>query len=129
MRDSWYPMEREVNQIIWAKFMGDLGQDWDHVMQNDTFEVRAYSWYDYDEENDSEDSNLWHFWHKPSGLKIAWYKYPLRGCICNKHGLSHEFFLEVMKDCWNSMQGDQSVKITYDVNEWWSDDLPLKPLL
>ena len=113
-----YYMEREVNQVLWTSFMGALGHGWDNIYNNDTFEVRAYCWNDEEESN-----NEWHFWHKPSGLKVCWYKYPLRGCTCNMPGISHEFFLEVLKDCSNSVERDKDerVKFLYDVYEWWGD--------
>lgn len=108
-------MEREVNQCIWETYMDDLGVNPDKNYENDTFCVRAYSWADVGDEND------WHFWHKPSRLKIQWYKYPLRGCMWNIP-LTHEGFAEVLKDCHNSMQDEEKIKFLYDCIRWWEDD-------
>lgn len=114
----YYPMERAVNQVLWEKFMGDLGCNWDCIYENDTFCVKAYDWSDVDDYEHY--SNEWHFWHKPSGLKVCWYKYPLRGCECNMKGLSNEFFLEVLKDCYNSRQEDEHGNVFYDCCKWWN---------
>ena len=115
-----FTMERDVNQLIWNSMMGELGMNSDLEYENDTFKVKAYDWGDYDElDEDAEDPNEWHFWHKPSGLKVAWYKYPLRGCGWNMSGLSHEFFYEVLKDCRNSMNRDKGTNVTYDCYKWW----------
>ena len=105
-------MEREVNQCLWKAYMKDLGfSDY----ENDTFCVKAYSWADIGNVND------WHFWHKPSGLKIQWYKYPLRSCMWNIP-LTHEGFAEVLKDCHNSMQEGKQTKFLYGCNEWWDEN-------
>lgn len=102
------PMEREVNQVLWQEFMGELGQNPDNEFENDIFTVKAYDWSD-------EGDNDWHFWHKPSGLKLMWYKYPLRGVMSNM-SVTHEQFIEVLKDCWNS----RNEYCQYGVNdEWW----------
>ena len=108
-------MEREVNQCIWETYMDDLGENPDNNYENDTFCIRAYNWADIDDENN------WHFWHKPSGLRIQWYKYPLRGCMWNIP-LTHEGFAEVLKDCHNSMQEGEKIKFLYDCNQWWLDN-------
>lgn len=113
-----YYLERSVNQVLWEKFMGDLGINCDHVFNNDIFIVKAYIW--ADDGDDDSDPNEWHFWHKPSGLKVQWYKYPLRSCMCNMPGISHEFFLEVLKDCYNSMDDN---KFTYECHEWWNEKI------
>lgn len=108
-------MEREVNQCIWETYMDNLGVNPDNNYENDTFCVRAYNWID------EEDKNDWHFWHKPSGLKIQWYKYPLRGCEWNMP-LTHEGFAQVLKDCHNSMQEGMRVRLLYDCEKWWEDE-------
>ena len=104
-------MEREVNQILWHKVMGDLGQNWDNTFENDTFVVRAYDW------DDEYHNNDWHFWHKPSGFKLEWYKYPLRSPWSNIE-VSHEEFLQILYDCHNSTQ-IESPRIFYDCDKWW----------
>ena len=78
-----YPMERDVNQILWYSIFdkdgeysyGRNGNDF----ENETFEVKSYDW--------NEENNDYHFYHKPSGLKIYWYKYPLRSSMSNMENL------------------------------------------
>ena len=76
--------------------------------ENEIFEVKSYDW-------NEEDSNDYHFYHKPSGLKVCWYKYPLRSPMSNMKDITHEQFLAVLRDCWNSMK----TGIYYDVDSWW----------
>lgn len=109
-------MERQVNQILWGEVMGDLGHNWDRTYANDTFEVRAYDWADAD-----DDSNAWHFWHKPSGFKLEWYKYPLRSPYANMN-ITHEQFLNILYDCHNSMQEGKRCRVLYGVVKWWEGD-------
>lgn len=104
-----YEFEREVNQVLWEKFFTgkhDYGRD-GNDFENDTFIARSYDWSD-------EDRNDWHFLHKPSGFKLQWYKYPLRSPQVNME-ISHEQFLDILKDCFNSLH--ENVK--YDLNKWW----------
>ena len=108
-------MERQVNQILWGEIMGDLGHNWDRTYANDTFEVRAYDWADAD-----DDSNAWHFWHKPSGFKLEWYKYPLRSPYANMD-ITHEQFLNILYDCHNSMEEGKKCRVLYDVVRWWEE--------
>ena len=106
-----YPMERNVNQILWYSIFTEDGEYSygrnGHNFENETFKVRSYDW--------NEENNDYHFHHKPSGLKIYWYKYPLRDPMSNMENLTHEQFLEVLRDCWNSLQ----TGITYDIEAWW----------
>lgn len=106
-------MERQVNQILWHEVMGDLGHNWDRTYVNNTFEVRAYDWADTD-----DDSNAWHFWHKPSGFKLEWYKYPLRSPYANMD-ITHEQFLNILYDCHNSMEEGKECRVLYGVVKWW----------
>ena len=96
-------MERAVNQILWYECMGDV----DEYFENDTYIAKPYDWSEYD-------NNDWHFYHKPSGLKIQWYKYPLRGAMWNME-LTHEQFLDVLYDCRSSRYKN----ITWDHDKWW----------
>ena len=107
-------MTRDVSQILWEHCMGELGIDGNNY-ENDTFAVRSYDWVD-------EDKNDWHFWHKPSGLKVEWYKYPLRGFEANMD-ITDDQFLEVLWDCTNSMEHekDSNIKYFHDVHKWWAD--------
>lgn len=106
-------MERAVNQILWYECMGDV----DEYFENDTYIVKPYDW-------SFDDNNDWHFYHKPSGLKIQWYKYPLRGSMWNME-LTHEQFLDVLYDCRSSRYKN----ITWDHDKWWErryDDNTIK---
>lgn len=108
-----YQLEREVNQIIWNSFFNGkyaFGQNGNNY-ENDVFEIKSYNWND-------EDDNDYHFYHKPSGIKIYWHKYPLRSPMCNKEELTHEQFLNILKDCWNSLK----TCIYYDVEKWWKSN-------
>lgn len=108
-----FDMERRVNEILWVHIMGDLGYTWDNVYENDVFIVRAYDW------SDTEDNtNDWHFWHKPSGFKLQWYKYPLRGVMCNMK-ITHEQFVDILYDCRNSMEEGKKVKYLHEIDKWW----------
>ncbi|MBQ6632041.1 MAG: hypothetical protein IJH55_08075, partial [Romboutsia sp.] len=69
-------IDREVWQILWSSILGDVGYMMDPI-ENDTFFCRPYSW------DDDVWDNSYHFLHKPSGLKLYWYKYPLRDGHCN----------------------------------------------
>ena len=110
-----FEMERPVNETLWYAIMkwepnnhdGSVyGDNPDHTFENDTFAVRAYDW--------GEENNDWHFWHKPSGFKLSWYKYPLRSPMSNKE-ITHEPFYAILHDCMNSVHPQFTVKI----NEWW----------
>lgn len=107
-----FDMERKVNQILWEHIMGELGCSWDKTYENDTFIVKAYDW------SDVENANDWHFWHKPSGFKLQWYKYPLRGVMCNMK-ITHEQFADILYDCHNSMEEGKSVKWLHEIDKWW----------
>lgn len=111
--DTMFDMERTVNQILWEHIMGDLGFDWDNTYRNDVFVVKAYDWKD-----DKENANAWHFWHKPSGFKLQWYKYPLRGVMCNMK-ITHEQFADILYDCRNSMEEEKSVRQLHEIDKWW----------
>lgn len=104
-------MKRIVSQILWENCMGGLGCNGNNY-ENDTFAVRSYDW--------SEENNDWHFWHKPSGLKVEWYKYPLRSFEANMD-ITDEQFLNVLWDCTNSMEEDRnlSTRFFHQVDKWW----------
>ena len=113
--------ERSTNEVLWNYTMvmkskwedntlGMNGNDY----ENDTFMVRSYDW-GLDDEADKR--NEYHFWHKPSGFKLQWYKYPLRDPYVNMD-ITHEQFLDVLRDCMNSIHPN----FTYAINEWWKDN-------
>lgn len=102
-----YSMERRVNQIVWAYFMKDVDED--VRFENDTYIIKPYDW-------SNKDDNVWNFYHKPSGLKVQWYKYPLRSPYSNME-ITNEQWWDVLADCYNST----SDLITYDHNKWWEN--------
>lgn len=114
------PFERDVNEVLWNSTM-ILKSKWENILgnnghdyENDTFMVCSYNW-GFDDESDAK--NEYHFWHKPSGFKLQWYKYPLRDPYVNMD-ISHEQFLDVLRDCTNSIHPN----FTYAINEWWKDN-------
>lgn len=106
-----YEFERKVNQVLWCSVFDN--QWYDEIesigYENNTFEIKPYNWND-DEEND------WHFWHKPSGFKLQWYKYPLRSPMVNME-ITHEQFLDILRDCHNSVYKN----VRYDIEPWWEE--------
>ena len=114
------PFERSTNEVLWnytmvlkSKWEDILGNN-GHDYENDTFMVRSYDWGLDDEANTR---NEYHLWHKPSGFKLQWYKYPLRDPYVNMD-ISHEQFLDILRDCTNSIHPN----FTYAINEWWKDN-------
>lgn len=101
-----YAMEREVNQIIWSHYIrGNIG--YYEKFENDIFIIKPYDWSD-------NDDNAWHFYHKPSGLKVRWYTYPLCAPYSNIK-ITHEQWRDVLVDCYNST----SNLIKYGYDAWW----------
>lgn len=112
-----YKIDRKVWQILWEATLGDAGFGWsDDHFENNTFEILPYT-YDW-----GEHSNSYHFYHKPSGLKIQWYKYALRGASMNLN-ISDNQFVDVLYDCLNSLEEGKTFKFTYSVDKWW-EELP-----
>ena len=114
------PFERSTNEVLWnytmvlkSKWEDILGNN-GHDYENDTFMVRSYDWGLDDEANKK---NEYHFWHKPSGFKLQWYKYPLRDPYVNMD-ITHEQFLDILRDCMNSIHPN----FTYAITEWWKDN-------
>ena len=113
MDELKYEMESKVNAILWRHVMCTLGYTRNY--ENDTFIVKRYNW--NDERND------WNFWHKPSGLKVAWYKYPFREPRCNME-ITNTQFLDILEDCLNSADGDfykNDVRQYTDIDRWWEN--------
>ena len=114
------PFERSTNEVLWnytmvlkSKWEDTLGMNGNDY-ENDTFMVRSYDW-GLDDEADKR--NEYHFWHKPSGFKLQWYKYPLRDPYVNMD-ITHEQFLDILRDCTNSIHPN----FTYAITEWWKDN-------
>lgn len=104
-------INRKVWQILWSSIMGDMGYMSD-IFENDVFFCRPYSW------DDDVWNNSYHFLHKPSGLKLYWYKYPLRDGHCNMDITSGQF-VDVLYDCLNSLEEDKDFKVIHDIERWW----------
>ena len=49
---------------------------------------------------------------------IQWYKYPLRGAMCNIE-ITDSQFVDILNDCINSLQTNEKVRIFYEVDDWW----------
>lgn len=107
-------IDRAVFECIWNRYFGDgIGREEDY--KNDIFECRVYCW------NEEVWNNEYHFWHKPTGYKLRWYKYPLRGAEANMD-LSPRQFLEILVDCTNSIYKDQNLKVEdKTVGKWWEE--------
>lgn len=132
-----FEFPRKVNEILWYSIMryydikkkvykdsAFFGDNPDYIIDTPTFCVRAYNWNEADE-NISKDNikdflynhnNDWHFWHKPSGLKIQWYKYPLRDAYINMK-IGSDKLEDVLYDCQNSLHP----RFTHGIDEWWND--------
>lgn len=91
---------RGVNEELFYYWLGDFMRSYNGFYENDTFMVRDYDYGSDDEEGPNE----YHFYHKPSGLKIYWYKYPFRASASNME-ITYEQFREVLIDCKNSIIG------------------------
>ena len=110
-----YHVNRKVWQILWDFIMSPYGFGWGGAdFKNDTFEFRAYRW--NDEHND------YHFWHFPSGFKIEWYKYPMRGAYCNME-ISDNQFVDILYDCINSIEREKKPSIIHDIDKWWKPEV------
>lgn len=106
-----YEFERSVNQVLWESVFDGYSMNYlcTDGFENDTFKIKPYSW-------DDEADNDYNFWHKPSGFKLQWYKYPLRSPMVNMK-VSHELFLDILRDCHNSVHKS----CRYDITEWWCE--------
>ena len=106
---EFIPMKRAVNQELFYFILGDCyKQIVDGAIDNETFMMRDYSW---DEELRDND---YHLYHKPSGLKVRWYKYPLRSPEVNMP-ISHDQWRAVLYDCLNAVRGS----VAYPIQRWW----------
>ena len=106
-----FELDRMSNQCIWFQVLPDELASGEHYFENEIFVIRPYYW---GEGEDVEERNSWHFWHKPSGFKISWYKYPLRGAGCNIQ-ISAEEFYAIVQDCANSLPN----AVFHDCKPWW----------
>ena len=111
-----YHVNRKVWQILWDAIMTPFGfcHSGRGEFQNETFEYYPYVW-----DDNIGLINTYHFRHIPSGFTIEWYKYPLRGAMCNMN-ITDDQFVDVLYDCTNSLQINSPIKITHHVDKWWS---------
>lgn len=103
---SWgrYKIDRKPYEGLFAAFLEKHGFDSygfregseDYGFENDTFRIFPYSW----DEEDAEEPN---FVHKPTGLEIRWYKYPLRDAYTNID-ISPEKFAKILDECSRSLE-------------------------
>ncbi len=100
-------LQRDVNQELWMYIMEE-DYNGEKAFENDVFQIKPYSW--------GDEPNDYHFYHKPSGIKIAWYKYPLRGAMVNQH-ITSEQLRAILYDCMNSVHPHYTVMI----KRWWKE--------
>lgn len=113
MNELKFLINRKVWQSLWAYITtGDMFEGYCEEFENNTFQIKPYSW------NEEYWDNKYHFWHKPSGFKLQWYKYPLRGASCNMQ-ITDEQFVDILYDCINSLEEGKKCKLLHDVDKWW----------
>jgi len=103
-----YEVPRGKWQNLFAEFLDKHGFDWygyycqsntfTEYFSNDTFEIIPFQW----EETELAEKE-YNFLYKPTGLKIQWYKYPLRSAFANQN-ISYNNWEEIIKDCAKSME-------------------------
>lgn len=111
-----YKVNRKIWQPLWCYIFE--GTDFDGYcieFENDTFKTVPYCW-----DEDYWD-NSFHFWHKPSGFKLYWYKYPLRDSWCNM-GITSDQFVDILYDCKNSLEEGKRCKVIHSVDDWWNSN-------
>ena len=107
------PFNRGVNTELFYYWLGEFYEDLGLVYENDTFMIRRYNY----GEDDEVGTNEYHFYHKPSGLTIYWYKYPFRASASNID-ITYDQFREVPIDCRNSLEG-RKVYNLISGPYWW----------
>ena len=109
-------LDRMVYQDLWFYNLRKPYSDPTEEFKNEVFMVKPYSW--VDTTFNEPDPNEFHFQHFASGLKIQWYKYPLRGVISNMEITPSEF-RAVICDCNNSINKDYQ-DCTFE--KWWENN-------
>lgn len=122
-----YDVPRYINQELFNNILLDIVEDeFDNQCEdiiNDTFELRHYDWDADDWPNEKPN-----FYHKPSGYKLWWYKYPLRSAEANMK-ISIKQFTDILYDCREAyVNRVSSVKISYNIGnkKWWKKKNKLK---
>lgn len=102
-----YAMERGEWQEEFCRFLEECGFDGygyregeDPPYENDTFVIRPYYWGEDEDEADKPN-----FVYKPGGIKIWWYKYPLRAAECS-HNISFREFRKILRKCSKSLNAE-----------------------
>ena len=67
-------------------------------IETDVFVIRPYYWGE-----DEALMDLPNFEYKPTGLKISWYKYPMRDAYSNQN-ISPKQFKEILEECSKAME-------------------------
>ena len=118
---EYYPIDRSVNQELFYYILDPILSHMEDkglfAVKNDVFYLYKYDWVD-DGVNCLEFPN---FYHKPSGLRIDWYKYPLRGANSNIK-LTPKKLRAVLYDCldsWESLTGF-TIEHLLDSEKWWN---------
>jgi len=96
---------REIYENVFCDFLTRNGfdvrghyADTSDGYENDVFAIRPYYFGD-----DEEVAELPNFVHKPTGLEISWYKYPMRDSYSNVN-ISPEELSKVLMHCEASMK-------------------------
>lgn len=111
-----YQVPRYINQELFDEILlNTVRKEFDEEFKdiiNDVFELRHYDWNESNEEPN--------FYHKPSGYKLWWYKYPLRGAEANME-ISIKQFADILYDCKEAYQNQNGIKVSYNVGniKWW----------
>lgn len=109
-------LDRMVYQDLWFYNMPKPYCDAEEEFSNAVFTIKPYSWADTN--LDEPDPNEYHFYHFASGLKIQWYKYPLRGVTSNMEITPTEF-RAIICDCRNSVNPSYK-DCTFE--KWWENN-------
>lgn len=112
--DCVYQFERDVNETLWYHYLQKKIRNGDEIIETPCFIIRPYWW-----DDEKPELNDWHFWHKASNFKLQWYKYPLRSPMVNWK-ITHEEFLDILKDCWNFWERDHHGMSYYECYKWWT---------
>ena len=95
--DQWGYPEKEYNSYVFLsdeEYEKQLTKKHDNkTVDNDLFLIRPYYWGD-----DERISKRPNFEYKPLGLKITWYKYPLRGAMSNMP-LPSDRITKILSEC------------------------------